>query len=136
MDLKRHISTRQLVLLAHGSRDARWCGTFEKGLEIINRHLDKKACLAYFEMASPSLESVISKRYLSGVRDMAILPLFFAEGRHLLQDVPQQIARLQKQYGDLNITLLEAVGCQEKFWDFLGVMISTEYKSETTSVNH
>ena len=88
MDVHTDSFRRQMILLAHGSRDPNWCGTFETGLAVINRHLEANACLAYMEMAAPGLDTVISKYYLKGVRHFDILPLFFAEGRHLLHDVP------------------------------------------------
>ena len=113
----------KLILLAHGSKDKNWCQTFEGGLQTINKNLDHDAVLAYMEMATPSLETVISTRYLLGVRRFRVLPLFFAAGRHLLQDVPEQICKLQSRYDDLEIQLSKNVGEHELFWQFLGNMI-------------
>lgn len=127
MDLNTDPFRRQMILLAHGSRDTNWCSTFENGLAVINRQLEVKACLAYMEMAAPGLDTVISKYYLNGVRHFDILPLFFAEGRHLLHDVPGQIEMLQSRFPGIEIRLDEAVGRQEKFWEALGILISTEY---------
>ncbi len=121
-------SPRQLILLAHGSRDSNWCATFEHGLQVINGALAQDACLAYMEMASPSLETVIANHYLRGVRQFNILPLFFAAGRHLLHDVPEQIENLQQAHPGLDIRLLEAVGRQDEFWHALGVMIASVYE--------
>ena len=132
MDVHTDSCRRQLILLAHGSRDAGWCSTFEKGVAIINRHLETGACLAYMEMATPGLESVIREHYDKGMRKFDLLPLFFAEGRHLLHDVPGQIGTLQLHFPGTEIRLLEAVGRQDMFWEALGILISTEV--ETGSV--
>ncbi len=121
-------SPRQLILLAHGSRDSNWCATFENGLQVINGALAQDACLAYMEMASPSLETVITDHYLRGVRHFNILPLFFAAGRHLLHDVPEQIENLQQAHPGLDIRLLEAAGRQDDFWHALGAMIASVYE--------
>jgi len=134
-------SPRQLILLAHGSRDSNWCATFENGLQVINGALAQDACLAYMEMASPSLETVIANHYLRGVRQFNILPLFFAAGRHLLHDVPEQIENLQQTHPGLDVRLLEAVGRQDEFWQALGTMIAGVYELDdiespsTTVVN-
>jgi sirohydrochlorin cobaltochelatase len=118
---------KKLILLAHGSRDNNWCATFEAGLKEINSHLQEDACLAFMEMASPSLEEVVATQYSEGIRHFDILPLFFAVGRHLRSDVPTQIENLQKEYEGLQIHLLDAVGLQDVFWQTLGQMISKEY---------
>jgi len=120
-----------LILLAHGSKDNNWCQTFEKGLKTINNRLEHNASLAYMEMASPSLEHIISKQYLLGQRDFDVLPLFFAAGRHLLHDVPEKVARLNQQYAAVRINLLEEVGSHDAFWSSLGDLIVNKYKSVT-----
>jgi len=127
--------SRQIILLAHGSRDPRWCKTFEEGLVAINRHLASDAQLAYMEMASPSLETVIANSHLRGVRHVDILPLFFAEGRHLLHDVPKMIADLEQVYTGMSINLRGAVGKQEIFWEALGIMISTNIDQHNAMEN-
>lgn len=131
MDAHRNKFPAQLILLAHGSRDPRWCENFEQGLTVINRHLDRPACLAYFEMASPSLESVIGEIILQGHSSIEILPLFFAEGRHLLQDIPKIISALQQDNKGITIRLLDAVGNHKIFWEALGIMISAQHKHHT-----
>ena len=113
-----------LILLAHGSRDPCWCATLESGLSVINRQLVEDASLAYLEMASPSLESVIIKYYMRGTRHFSVLPLFFAQGRHLLHDVPEKIRKMHDQFDGARITLLDAVGQQENFWNFLASTIA------------
>ena len=114
----------QLILLAHGSRDSNWCTTLENGLHVINNAMAQDACLAYMEMASPSLEAVITTHYLRGIRHFDVLPLFFAAGRHLLHDVPLQIDKLQEEHEGIRIRLLEAVGKLDDFWLALGNMIA------------
>lgn len=118
-----------LILLAHGSKDDNWCQTFEKGLKTINERLENDASLAYMEMASPSLENIISKQYLLGEREFEVLPLFFAAGRHLLHDVPEKIARLNQQYDSIHIKLLDEVGSHNAFWFSLGDLIVNKYFS-------
>lgn len=126
MDAKAvQIDSPKLILLAHGSRDSNWCATFENGLEVINSGLRQDACLAYMEMASPSLEVVVARHFHEGCRNMAVLPLFFAAGRHLLHDIPAQIQKLEQELKGLRINLLDAVGLQEEFWTNMAQIIAT-----------
>jgi sirohydrochlorin cobaltochelatase len=120
----------KLILLAHGSRDNNWCQTFENGLKTINKCLNHDATLAYMEMAAPSLENVVNTYYLQGVKKIRVLPLFFAAGRHLLHDVPEQISDLQSSLEGLEIELLKNVGEYEDFWHYLGDLISKECSTD------
>ena len=115
-----------LILLAHGSKNQNWCLTFEKGLNSINGHLQQHASLAYMEMASPDLGSVIHEHYSRGVKNFHVLPLFFAAGRHLMHDVPEIITALHNQFDGVNIKLLNEVGSYDQFWQGLGRMLASE----------
>ena len=119
------------ILLAHGSRDSRWCETFESGLESITTLLQYPSTLAYMEMATPSLEKVIEQEYEAGTRIFEILPLFFAAGRHLLIDVPEQLAVLRLKFKDVTIRLHEPLGKEPDFWVFLGDMLNEKIPALT-----
>lgn len=103
------------ILLAHGSSDQKWCDPFldlerivEKALEKNGHHNHVK--LAFMELASPSLEAVVAIAVAEGVKQIQVLPLFFAAGRHLRQDVPAQITALETLYSGVSITLMPPVG--------------------------
>ncbi|RNF49980.1 cobalamin biosynthesis protein CbiX [Marinomonas hwangdonensis] len=100
-----------IVLLAHGSPDPLWKQPFESLYQQIAQSYGAKGIsLAYMELTSPSLEDVIAG-LTSDVRKVAVLPLFFAVGRHLRKDVPAQIETLQTE--QLTISLLPPIGDDE-----------------------
>ena len=106
-----HKEYDHIILLAHGSPDPLWKQPFES----LYRHVTQtygvnNVSLAYMELTSPSLDDAMM---LLGkeVRRVAVLPLFLAVGRHLKQDVPAQIAKLQRD--DLHIELLPPIGDDE-----------------------
>jgi sirohydrochlorin cobaltochelatase len=112
------------ILLAHGSRDKRWCDNLESGLESIENLLDHQSSLAYMEMAEPSLEQVIEGQYENGMRNFDIIPLFFSAGRHLLFDVPKQLEVLRLKLENVTIKLHPPLGEEPEFWAFLGAAIN------------
>ncbi len=100
-----------IVLLAHGSPDPLWKQPFESLYQqIAQSYGAKEISLAYMELTSPSLEDVIAG-LSSDVKKVAVLPLFFAVGRHLRKDVPEQIEALQTE--QLTISLLPPIGDDE-----------------------
>ncbi|MDP2505768.1 MULTISPECIES: sirohydrochlorin chelatase [unclassified Oceanobacter] len=101
------------ILLAHGSSDPNWLKPFEQLTGNICAGMAKpnQIQLAYMELAEPSLENMIATLSNDGVTHIDILPLFFAAGRHLRQDVPEQIEALQRQHL-VKLTLHPPVGLE------------------------
>jgi sirohydrochlorin cobaltochelatase len=112
------------ILLAHGSRDQRWCDTLEAGLDSVSELLHHQASLAYMEMAEPSLEQLIQREYAAGSRVFEIFPLFFSAGKHLLIDVPEQVDKLRLELAGVTINLNTPLGNEPGFWHFIGSMLN------------
>ncbi len=99
---------RQIILLAHGSRDSRWCETFEKMAAATLQGVPGSR-IAYMELATPSLRNIVEEGCKLGVQDYSVVPLFLATGRHLRRDVPAMISELEKEYG-ISMRLLPPIG--------------------------
>ncbi|MEX2475179.1 sirohydrochlorin chelatase [Marinobacter sp.] len=98
----------RIILLAHGSSDARWCETFER-LAAPTVASVPGARIAYMELADPSLEAMIEEGVWEGSRAFKVVPLFLAAGRHLRKDVPAMIKALEEAHG-VHITLTPPIG--------------------------
>ncbi|MFT5482150.1 MAG: sirohydrochlorin cobaltochelatase [Halieaceae bacterium] len=112
------------ILLAHGSRDPRWCETFQVGLASVESQLQQTATLAYMEMAKPSLEDTVKQQYQLGIRSFNVIPLFFAAGTHLLVDVPNIFEALRRQLPGVTFTLQAPLGEAPTFWEFVARTIN------------
>lgn len=98
----------QVILLAHGSSDIRWCKSIEH-LAAPTLATVPNSILAYLELSSPSLEQVVENSAAAGCGHFVVIPLFLAAGRHLRVDVPKQIEALQVRF-DVRIKLLPPAG--------------------------
>lgn len=98
----------RIILLAHGSSDARWCQTFES-LAAPTLAALPQARVAYMELARPSLEDEIALAAQAGVRQICVLPLFLAAGRHLRNDVPTMLEEYQQRH-KVSIELMPPIG--------------------------
>ncbi|MEP0074303.1 MAG: CbiX/SirB N-terminal domain-containing protein [Marinomonas sp.] len=97
-----------IILLAHGSPDPLWKEPFESLYSQISQMYGAdNSSLAYMELTTPTLEEAVAA-LSSNVKQVAVLPLFLAVGRHLRKDVPSQIEALQRS--DLEIKLLPPIG--------------------------
>jgi sirohydrochlorin cobaltochelatase len=94
-----------LILLAHGSRDARWQSPF---LALAS---DLDLPLAFLEMATPTIAEIMHQQIASGVKHIRVLPLFMASGgAHVLRDIPQLLAEARGQYPQVTFEQLPALG--------------------------
>lgn len=98
----------RIILLAHGSSDARWCQTFEQ-LAAPTVQSVPGSRIAYMELAEPSLEAVVEQGVKEGIRHFRVVPLFLAAGRHLRKDVPAMITALESAH-DVSINLAPPIG--------------------------
>lgn len=112
-----------LILLAHGSRDPRWKAPFESLAETLAGRLSTPLRMAYMELCEPSLEATVAELSDNGIARADILPLFFAAGRHLREDVPGQITALGEAHPGIALTLLPPVGEHPAFVDALAGII-------------
>ncbi|WP_325051844.1 CbiX/SirB N-terminal domain-containing protein [Modicisalibacter coralii] len=129
--VKETLMNDALILLAHGSRDPRWRAPFDNLAAALAERLERPLRLAYMELCEPSLESVAAELDAAGCRRAEVLPLFFAAGRHLREDVPGQIAALHGQHPSLALELLAPVGEHPAFVDALAGIIEGRAVTET-----
>lgn len=82
--------TRWFVLLAHGSRDADWRRPLERLGELLEQRAPEAGvCLAYLQLAEPTLETALRSCRDQGGRTALVVPVFLSGGGHLLRDVPR-----------------------------------------------
>ena len=99
-----------LILMAHGSRDPRWRGTFECLHEYVTTRFGDNIHLAFMEFVGPTLLDVAEDCHKAGVRHMRVLPLFMAGGAHVATDIPEQMQQVRDAYPDMAIEALSPIG--------------------------
>ena len=100
-----------LVVLAHGSKDPRWCLPFERIVDAVQGQSDKtKVRLAYMEFIEPTLMDVARECVGQQISHLRILPLFLSIGAHLATDVPEQVNQAKAQFPQLEVEMLAPVG--------------------------
>ena len=112
----REMSSRVLVLFAHGSADERWRATCEGLASQVAASLGEgRVRVAYLQMAEPTLESVAAELERTGCETVVILPLFFSAGGHVAKDVPRVVDLVRSRHPSLSLEVLPPVGEDERF---------------------
>ncbi|MGA3195351.1 MAG: CbiX/SirB N-terminal domain-containing protein [Terriglobales bacterium] len=100
-----------LLLLAHGSKDPRWCAPFERiSLELQKELGPSRVRLAYMEFMRPNLVDVVYECVQQRTLNLRLLPLFMAVGAHLASDIPEQVADVRRQFPEISLEILPPVG--------------------------
>ena len=100
-----------LILIAHGSKDARWRMPFEKLEKALKSDLGGRGVyLSYLQYAEPTMREAVVRAMKDGAGKIKILPLFMAGGGHIDQDIEPMTSNVRKEFPNLKVELLPPIG--------------------------
>jgi len=104
---------KALVIVAHGSsREA-------SNQEVIALAVRMKESLAseyplvnagFLELAEPLIPASIEQCIEQGATDISVLPYFLSAGRHVQEDVPNEVQSVINKFPKVKITILSHIG--------------------------
>lgn len=103
---------KSLLIIAHGSRRQASNDEVRQLSERIaaqNGEFDLVEC-AFLELADPSIPQGLELCIERGAREVVVMPYFLAAGRHVAEDIPQEVAPIQKKYPEITITVTPHLG--------------------------
>ena len=93
---------RGLVLVAHGSRRA----SSNEEVRRVAAQLSKQAGdryamihAAFLELAEPLIPDGIQQCLDAGMEEVVVLPYFLSAGRHVVEDIPAEVAKVDTTGG-------------------------------------
>lgn len=116
-----------VVLFAHGSRDPLW----HKPIEAVAAQMAQagvRVRCAYLELSQPDLGTACQELASQGVNSIAVVPMFLGVGRHVREDLPGLMARLQTNHPAVRFELKTPVGEDPRLIQLLA-QIATERDS-------
>lgn len=100
-----------LILFAHGARDPRWAGPFERLQALVQaQRPDVAVHLAFLELMSPRLPELVEQLVSEGSDAITVVPVFLGQGGHVLRDLPLMVDQLRLAHPQLSLRVAEAVG--------------------------
>jgi sirohydrochlorin ferrochelatase len=106
---------KALLLVAHGSRrDASNDEVREltRQLRESGDTFQHVAC-AFLELAEPSIPDGLRAAIMAGAREVVVLPYFLSAGRHVVTDIPAEVAVVQDEYPYVPIRLAPYLGAAD-----------------------
>jgi len=110
------MSKNALLIIAHGSRKASSNDEVVTVVSKLKEHLGDsfdRICVAFLELATPSIEDGIRECLLGGATHIVIVPYFLALGKHVSIDIPEVIKQQQLLYPNVTFKFTAHLGSQE-----------------------
>ena len=111
------MATHGLVLFGHGARDARWREPFER---LAQKQRAARASegvggdglvrLGFLELMEPDLLTAVGELVADGCDVVTVVPVFFGQGGHIRNDLPELIQRCRNAQPSVEIRCAVAVG--------------------------
>ncbi len=93
---------KALLIVAHGSRRAASNDEVRALTEIVAERAgdsyDKVSC-AFLELADPLIPAAVEGLIQAGADDVTVVPYFLSAGRHVVEDIPAQVAKVNVPAG-------------------------------------
>lgn len=123
------MNATSLLVVAHGSRRSQSNTEIEQLTHIIR----EKACSkylsishAFLELAQPSIAEAIDQCVQQGATEIVLLPYFLSAGRHVQQDIPQEVAIKQSQYPHIEIHITPYLGAAQGIADMMLTLVESD----------
>jgi len=104
-----------VLYICHGSRVKEACReavSFVKRCQAgINVPIQE---ICFIELAEPNIAQGIATCINKGATNIIVIPVLLLKANHLKHDIPQEIARANKHYPQITITLAQPFGVHEK----------------------
>ncbi|QWE31071.1 sirohydrochlorin chelatase [Polynucleobacter sp. Adler-ghost] len=105
---------KNLIFFGHGARDSRWREPFDRLVSLWRvQYPHARVELAFLELMQPSLEEAITTLVVAGEVEVVVVPVFFGQGGHLLDDFPLLLSDCRQKFPQVSLSATPAVGEDE-----------------------
>ncbi len=109
-----------VLIVAHGSRAKETELTIVSVLDMVKEKMgDIYIELAFMEFSEKTIEAGMKALINKGARKIKIVPYFLFTGVHLKEDIPNMVNDFMKDYPEIQVTMGEALGTDERLAEIL-----------------
>ncbi len=85
----------------------------------LQKHDFDQVATAFLELDQPSIPDALINAIEQGAREIVVLPYFLSAGRHVSEDIPAEVASVQKDYPDVIINIAPYLGASARMPEIL-----------------
>ena len=103
---------KSLLIVAHGSRRQASNDEVRALSEAIAREKTEFELVdcAFLELAEPLIPQGLEHCIERGATEVVVMPYFLAAGRHVVEDIPGEVAPVQEKHPDVKISITSHLG--------------------------
>lgn len=120
-----------LLLIAHGSRrSASNDEVRDLAHQLSNISNGKFSCVipAFLELAEPDIPKGVDLCVEAGADEITVLPYFLSAGRHVVEDIPEDLNKAKEKHSGIKINLCRHIG---KHPDMMKLMMNAAANMES-----
>jgi sirohydrochlorin cobaltochelatase len=104
-----------LLVIGHGTRDARGLAEFEQVVALAaERYHDRPVERGYLELAEPTIPQGIARLVERGVRRIDVAPLLLFAAGHAKRDIPELLDDARRNFPQIEIVQHDVLGCHPR----------------------
>lgn len=109
-----------LLIIGHGSRiqsSNQEIQSLSENIANIPEHGFDKVEYAFLELAQPSIQEALMNCINQGAKEIVIMPFFLTAGRHVKEDIPNEIEKIEKTVSGVEIQTVPYFGSSRNMAD-------------------
>jgi sirohydrochlorin ferrochelatase len=74
---------------------------------------------AFLELAEPLIPDGVEQAILRGAKEVVVMPYFLSAGRHVVSDIPAEVAKVSGRYPHIEVKIAPYLGAAEQMTDII-----------------
>lgn len=107
---------KALVIVAHGSRRASSNDEVRALAQQVAQAQSEfhDVSSAFLELAEPLIPDGVEQAILRGAMEVVVMPYFLSAGRHVVSDIPAEVAKVSDKYPHIPISIAPYLGSSQQ----------------------
>lgn len=130
------MTKEEIILIGHGSRDAKAVAEFNQFATALAAHLEKPVNVCFLELAKPEMNAVLheaAERVGPG-GELLVLPMFLGTAFHMKVEIFHAIEHIQEDFPEVHVHYATALGVHRKLAELLKVRVDEAMASVPNSL--
>ena len=119
------MSKEEIILIGHGSRDAKAMAEFNQFARALSQHIDKPVNICFLELAAPEMNATLheaAERVGAG-GELLVLPMFLGTAYHMKVEISHAVEHIQEDFPGVHVHYSTAIGVHLKLAELLKVRV-------------
>lgn len=115
---------KAILYVGHGTRSKKGAAEAKRFLEkVIRQNPGTIQEISFLELTEPFIKEGFTRCVKRGATAITVVPLFLLAAGHIKNDIPEALLSLQQKYPQIQVTMADPFGVQERILDAIAQMV-------------